>query len=309
MEEEKLDQTWRELLPPVSQPVSPASRFWPTEQEGIEKKTLAAGVVNFLKLVFAFLGTAIFVYFFLTAPTYWARASYKFSHWGKKEAPTILITQKQANKVITLAEIKNPPPLPTASPQTTPSPSTQTSGAFTLRDLENNTLIIPKIDQKIPIIWNSPPDEETMLKNLQKGVVHYNGTALPGEGKGPIFITGHSSYYWWDKGAYKTVFANLDRLQEGDEVALAYQDIVYVYRVFEKIVVRPEQVEVLNPVNEPILDLMTCVPVGTNLKRLIVKAKQISPTESLEETKKEPQPQPLPTLLDSSETSDLLPSP
>jgi sortase A len=114
-----------------------------------------------------------------------------------------------------------------------------------------------------------------MLENLQKGVVHYAGTPLPGEGKGPIFISGHSSYYSWDPGQYKTVFTNLDKLSEGDLIQIKYNDQLYTYRVYETVVVNPDQVDVLNSVNEPTLDLMTCVPVGTNQQRLIIKAKQI----------------------------------
>src|SRR3990167_11145314 len=109
-----------------------------------------------------------------------------------------------------------------------------------------------------------------MLENLQKGVVHYAGTALPGTGKGPIFITGHSSYYWWDKGKYKTIFATLDKVSAGDEIKINYDNVIRTYKVYDKTIVLPEQVEVLKPLNEPVLVLMTCVPVGTNLKRLLI---------------------------------------
>jgi len=135
-------------------------------------------------------------------------------------------------------------------------------------------IYIAKIGKKAPVVWNSAPDEQTMLNNLHNGVVHYAGTALPGSGKGPIFISGHSSYYWWDSGKYKTVFATLDKLATGDEIKINYENTVYTYKVYDKQVVLPDQVDVLKPTNEPVLALMTCVPVGTNLKRLIVWARQ-----------------------------------
>ena len=141
-------------------------------------------------------------------------------------------------------------------------------------DLPNNTLYLPRLGKKVPIVWNSPPDEQVMLENLQKGVVHYAGTPLPGQGKGPIFISGHSSYYSWDPGKYKSVFANLDKMENGDEIMIQYEGALYRYKVYEKIVVTPEEVSVLKPIDEPVLALMTCVPVGTNSKRLIVWAKE-----------------------------------
>lgn len=111
-----------------------------------------------------------------------------------------------------------------------------------------------------------------MLENLQKGVAHYGGTDLPNPLTGNVFITGHSSYYWWDSGQYKTVFALLDQLKSGDQVALTYQQQVYVYQVYESLVVKPSQVDVLDTTERPILSLMTCTPVGTSLNRLIVRA-------------------------------------
>lgn len=285
MEDRQLDPTWKEILPPaitaasnLEPDVKDRPQFWQEGQmqEGSAFKFLVFWI-SLAKWLVALLGTTAAVYIFLSAPAYWEKLHYRLTNWGKAGVSQVAVIGSN-NEPIKLADIKkvDSPHLSSASSQS----------ALLLKDLENNSLAIPKINKKTPIVWESSSDEEIMLKNLQKGVVHYKDTALPGEGRGPIFISGHSSYYWWDKGEYKTIFANLDQLENGDEIVLVYGEIVYIYRVFEKITVDPEQTEVLDPVNEPILDLMTCVPIGTNLKRLIIKARQINPTQSLPEIRK-----------------------
>ena len=48
----------------------------------------------------------------------------------------------------------------------------------------------------------------------------------------------------------------------------------YTYEVFDKVVVKPEEVEVLDQqYDDSYVDLITCVPHGTYLKRAVIKAK------------------------------------
>lgn len=137
----------------------------------------------------------------------------------------------------------------------------------------NNHLVIPKIGVDVPIQWNIPEDD--IYSALERGVVHYQGTAVP-EDTGNVFIFGHSSYYLWAPGSYKQIFALLDKLQTGDRIYVNYQNKVYGYEVIGKKVVEPEDLSVLaQPQDKKILTLMTCVPIGTNLRRLIIEAKQI----------------------------------
>jgi len=237
--------------------------------------------IEFL-LVFLFL---FFIsYFGLTFEAQIVRLRYFWQHWGKKSEEGQFNVPK--NSDLSLPKIQE-----TVS---VPNPAIKID-KYSLKNLQNNHLLIPKINVDAPIIWNSEVDENTMLANLQKGVVHYQGTALPDE-KGNVFITGHSSYYAWDKGKYKTVFALLPKLEKGDQIALAYQNKVYVYEVYEKIVVKPTDTWVLQSTGEPMLSLMTCVPLGTNLNRLIVRAK---PVPLVLETIKKPHPrlEELPPLL------------
>jgi len=136
-----------------------------------------------------------------------------------------------------------------------------------------NYLVIPKIGAIAPIAWNVM--ESGIDKALQKGVAHYKKTALPNQ-IGNTFIFGHSSYYWWAEGSYKQIFVLLDKLDKGDRVYLNYKKQVYAYIVTDKIVVSPDDVSVMAQTDQRILSLMTCVPVGTNLKRLVVKAAPVA---------------------------------
>ncbi|MDD4628906.1 MAG: sortase [Candidatus Peribacteraceae bacterium] len=149
-----------------------------------------------------------------------------------------------------------------------------------------NRLIIPKLHLNVPII---DPSFEALLKEdwakvesdiqvaLQEGVVHYPGTAKPGQA-GNFFVTGHSSYYPWAVGKYKTVFARLSELNGGDEYWVYYNGDKHRYTVLDKKEVKPSNVDVLDqPTGKRLGTLMTCTPVGTTLRRLIITSEEVDP--------------------------------
>lgn len=160
--------------------------------------------------------------------------------------------------------------LPTIRPTRTPTPSPDKTV------VQDGYLLIPKLQINAPVVFMQSAEENAILADLKKGVGHYPGTALPGQ-IGNVVITGHSSYYWWDDGKFNQVFALLENLSIGDKIYIGYKGKRYVYQVSETKVVNPNQVEVLLQTSDSRLTLMTCVPVGTNLQRLIVIAKQIEP--------------------------------
>ena len=145
-------------------------------------------------------------------------------------------------------------------------------------------VVIPRIGTNVPVIAVSSEAlinrdwerlEQEIQEALRDGVVHYPGTAFPGE-KGNIVITGHSSYFPWDPGRFKDVFALLHNIQIGDKIYMYYNQKRYDYEVYETKVVLPNQVEVLTQGGEDRLTLITCTPVGTNLKRLVVLARPVT---------------------------------
>lgn len=139
-------------------------------------------------------------------------------------------------------------------------------------------IIIPRINKNVPVVgvrnenliarrWEQL--ETDIQSALRSGVVHYPGTALPGE-NGNVVLTGHSSYYTWDPGRFKDVFALLHGVNVGDKVVVFFNQKKYIYQIVEKKVVLPEQVDVLGPTNSEQITLITCTPIGTNIKRLIL---------------------------------------
>ena len=58
----------------------------------------------------------------------------------------------------------------------------------------------------------------------------------------------------------------------GDKIVVYYKQDKYLYEVDEIKIVLPEDVSVLKQTPQNKLTLITCTPVGTNLKRLIVTA-------------------------------------
>ena len=139
----------------------------------------------------------------------------------------------------------------------------------------DNRLVIPRIGKNVPLIEvpnnkNWKELETGIQDGLQNGVVVHPISRDPGS-FGNFFLTGHSSYYVWDEGRYKDVFALLHEVKVGDMVEVYWGGKQYKYKMREKKVVPPTAVEVLNqPKDRSVITLMTCTPIGTNTNRLIL---------------------------------------
>lgn len=111
--------------------------------------------------------------------------------------------------------------------------------------------------------------------NLQAGLVHLPGSAIPGE-KGNVFISGHSaaSVFFPSKKVY---FSKLQDLKKGDEIIVQAGGSKFIYQVVGLKVVNPKDVSIVNPPDEQgrYISLMTCVPPGLNFKRLVVLGKML----------------------------------
>jgi LPXTG-site transpeptidase (sortase) family protein len=148
----------------------------------------------------------------------------------------------------------------------------------------------PPLRENVPEFFNLKVDKLKISKgvietnsfnmNPDKYLGHYAGTALPGE-VGNVFIYGHSVVpFFFNPDNYKTIFSTLHKLENEDVIEVEYNGKTFKYKVFEKKVLSPEEVNPLATItpaylNEKTLSLMTCTPPGTTLKRLIVGAKQI----------------------------------
>jgi sortase A len=145
---------------------------------------------------------------------------------------------------------------PTA-PKLTPLPS----------KITHYNLSIPKlkIDQAVVEIGG---------QDLKKSLVQYEGTAFPGQ-FGNSVIYGHSVLpQFYNPKNYTTIFATLPTLKIGDEILVDFDGIRYRYLVEEMVEVKPTDISVLEQrYDDSFLTLITCVPPGTYLRRLAVRAR------------------------------------
>lgn len=144
---------------------------------------------------------------------------------------------------------------------------------------------IPKIGVDKAVV------EGVSVADLQKGPGHYPGTPLPGQG-GNAAIAGHRT-------TYGAPFFELDRLVIGDEVVVRTLQGEFRYAVDRISVVRPTQVEVLDPTEEARLTLTTCNPRYSAAERLIVSAVLLDePAPSPPPSTEPPPPEPVAETVD-----------
>lgn len=128
------------------------------------------------------------------------------------------------------------------------------------------TLTIPKLNITQALV-------KVDGENADKSLVLLPGTALPGE-KGNVFIAGHSNYFqiFEQDNWYLSIFKNLHELKAGDEVITTTQGQDFRYKIVSMKVVDPKDISVIRPPDTSgrYITLMTCVPPGTFMKRLIV---------------------------------------
>jgi LPXTG-site transpeptidase (sortase) family protein len=137
---------------------------------------------------------------------------------------------------------------------------------------KEDSIEIPKIKISAPLIVVGK--EEEVKKALDRGVVLWPSSALPGE-KGQVIILGHSAPPNWPKIKYDWVFSNLNSLEKGDEIFVYFKKKKYVYRVEEKIFLnRGQELPKTDP-EKTILFLISCWPPGKDFRRIAIEASQI----------------------------------
>ena len=142
-------------------------------------------------------------------------------------------------------------------------------------------LIIPKINVDTPVFYDIATDKKTQDKAMENGVAHF---AIPGANSHPgeignTVLSGHSSNDVFAAGDYKFIFMQLDKLQVGDTIYANYKGTRYTYVVTKKREVGPNDVNALiYQTDKAEMTLITCTPLGTALRRLLVTAEQVYPT-------------------------------
>jgi len=146
----------------------------------------------------------------------------------------------------------------------------------TLENGEPDHISIPDRGIETPIIYitQNKNNDEGHQEALAKGVVHFPGTAVPGEYGNP-YIFGHSSDYFWKPGDYKQIFKPLIDIPLDTEIRITNHDgELFIYRIIETKIVGPKEVSVLDQYNyeRKMLTLQTSWPLNTALKRYLAIA-------------------------------------
>lgn len=120
-------------------------------------------------------------------------------------------------------------------------------------------------------------DEEIYNKYLKRGVAHFRGTPLPGDG-GNSFIYGHSSvesFFSRHQNLPETIFTRLENIEVGDDVYITRDGEELHYIVRKKKIVEATDFSILDTQGDKeTVTLMTCWPLGIGTKRLIVVAER-----------------------------------
>jgi len=140
----------------------------------------------------------------------------------------------------------------------------------------NFSIIIPKIGANSRVIANvDSGNYEDYIAALKTGVAHARGTAFPGE-SGHIYLFAHSTDNVFNVGAYNAVFYLLYKLEPGDEIDIFYLGKRHLYKVLDKKVINPDEVQYLTrSASDEFLTLQTCWPPGTTLQRMLIFASPV----------------------------------
>src|SRR3989344_5331548 len=130
------------------------------------------------------------------------------------------------------------------------------------------TLSIPKLGIRDAAVIIGGDD-------LQKSLIHYGGTGLPGE-YGTAVVFGHSVLPQFFSGTnYKSIFSTLPSMKIGDDIYVTYDGVRYRYKVFDMIVTKPTDLSPLEQrFDDSYITLVTCVPPGTLWERLNVRSEE-----------------------------------
>jgi sortase A len=138
---------------------------------------------------------------------------------------------------------------------------------------KENSLEIAKIAVQAPLISVVDAEIATIEEGLDRGVVHYPDSVLPGE-PGDTIVLGHSAPENWPDINYDDVFSELNNLEKDDIIFLYFNHQKYVYSVVSKEIL--EKGEDIQPSsltnNENMLILISCWPPGKNYQRIAVRS-------------------------------------
>lgn len=124
----------------------------------------------------------------------------------------------------------------------------------------DNRLAIPSIGLDEHVFEGTSPDA------VHQGVLRQPKSSKPTLGSNTVMV-GHRFSYFPEINA---PFFNLDKIAIGDDMVVAWEGIVYRYKVTEVKIVAPTEVSVEEATNDARLTIYTCTPLWTAEKRLVI---------------------------------------
>ncbi len=134
------------------------------------------------------------------------------------------------------------------------------------------TLTVPSMKRVKDVpVYGGPVEDETALHN---GTLHVDDTGFPWEDEANVYIAGHRLGY--PRTDSFLVFWDLNELKRGKRVLLTdSEDTKYVYKVFDRRIVGPNEVSVKKPIEgKNIVSLQTCT-LPDYKERLVVRAELV----------------------------------
>lgn len=133
-------------------------------------------------------------------------------------------------------------------------------------------LTVPKLG-----ISEAPVFDSTAEEKLKESVVHVPATGFPWQDGANTYIAGHRIGYE-GTGSWR-IFYDLDKLVNGDEIIVTDSNGgKYYYRVTKNVVVPPDDVEIMEPVEgKSVVSLQTCT-LPDYSKRIIVQGDLVEKT-------------------------------
>lgn len=117
--------------------------------------------------------------------------------------------------------------------------------------------------------------------DLNKSLIQYPGTALPGQAGAPV-IFGHSVLRQFynpkevNPKRYTSIFSYIMTLEKGDKIYVTIEGVKYTYVVVSKTEVKPTDTYILSQrYDTRQLKLVTCTPEGTYLRRGVITAQLV----------------------------------
>lgn len=167
-----------------------------------------------------------------------------------------------------------------------PVPQESAVTAKSLEDVRNwyptvkgtvKNIRVPTYRLSIPKLNIDNAEVSTVDYDLTKHLIQYAGTANPGE-LGTAVVFGHSTLpQLFDSKNYRTIFATLHYIKEGDVIKVSILGKNLTYKVFAISILDPDDTGMFaQTYDSSYLTLVTCTPPGTVWKRLVVKSKRVS---------------------------------